>query len=160
MRAAKGHIQVVDEIYEDNRDGVDREIKMVDEHFFREKPEDMNPYEVELTNLLVQKEQIDHQKKIEEEVRKLTKERKKQMQMESKISAARREAQIKKKVDSMMEEGNDIEEVRKKVMNKELKIMAAELKNRNKSQKTVDSYGKPGVFQQYKTGTFFEKMTI
>ena len=60
MRAAKGHIQVVDEIYEDNRDGVDREIKMVDEHFFREKPEDMNPYEVELTNLLVQKEQIDH----------------------------------------------------------------------------------------------------
>ena len=46
--------QVVDEAYQELRAAVDWEIAYVDNAYFKENPQEINPSEIELSNLIVE----------------------------------------------------------------------------------------------------------
>ena len=66
--------------------------------FFKEKPEELNPNEVELTNLLHLKEIKDEERRMEEETKMFAREKKLQHQRDAKRSQAEKNEESKKKM--------------------------------------------------------------
>ena len=65
----------------------------------------------------------------------------------------------KRNVDAMVENDENLEDVQKTVMDKSLYLLAEELKN-DTNAPLLDTYGRSGVYQNYKQNKFFEKMSI
>ena len=137
----KCHHEVIDEIYYDVRQAVKHEVEQIDELFLAEAAnENKAAHELELTNLLFEKEEAEKSRKNREDVKLFLERTKKEFYAAVTQNDQEKEEKAKRKVEQMFgepdenteqngekEKSNSILEKKNQFMNKSMYELAAEM---------------------------------
>ena len=174
--ANKNSNEIIDEIYQDVREAVKNEVSQIDELFLAEAAnQNKAPYEIELTNLLHEKEEAEKQLQKQREVKEFLERTKREFFDQVTQNDQEKEEKAKRRILALVETTNDgedeqnnnlnakqkedLREKKKQYMNKSMYELAAEMQNETMAP-SIDSYGDSNVFLRYKQNKWFEAVGI
>ena len=120
--ANKNSNEIIDEIYQDVREAVKNEVSQIDELFLAEAAnQNKAPYEIELTNLLHEKEEAEKQLQKQREVKEFLERTKREFFDQVTQNDQEKEEKAKRRILALVETTNDDEDEQNNNLNKKQK---------------------------------------
>ena len=150
----------IDDIYAESRHAVQKELDEVDDLFLvKAAEEDKTADDLELTNLLFEKERALKEVQVKREVKEFLEATKKEFYDKARKDEKELKNKAQRKVQEMLDSQEEIDETKKSFLKKSMYELAAEMQNETMAP-SIDSYGDPNVFLKYKKHQWFESVNI